>query len=259
MKAELVYGIHVIRHFLQSNPQQVLEIFLLDSREDKRIQEILTLTKQFGISFHKLDKKQFEKQFGMEGTQGVVAKVRLPDLLSEHDLPELIQHSAQSANHSTDKTSGKPLFLILDGIQDPHNFGACLRTADACKVTAVITPKDRAAPVSAVVRKVASGAAETIPIVQVTNLSRTLEQLKELGVWIMGTSDAATQTLYQVDLSGPVAIVLGAEGAGLRRLTEEHCDVLMRIPMLGVVESLNVSVAAGVCLYEAVRQRTFKS
>lgn len=257
MKTEHIYGIHVIRHFLQSKPEQVLEIYLLDTREDKRILEIVSLAKQFGISVQKLDKKQFEKQ---ENTQGAIAKVRLNPPLTELDLPELIQQFNEKENENQkDKNkplSTAPLFLVLDGIQDPHNFGACLRSADACNVTAVITPKDRAAPVSSVVRKVASGAAETVPIVQVTNLSRTLEQLKSLGVWILGTADTAPQTLYETDLTVPIAICLGAEGAGLRRLTKEHCDILMRIPMLGVVESLNVSVASAVCLFEAIRQRS---
>lgn len=174
----------------------------------------------------------------------MAARIKSPALLNENDLEILIK-----------ETEAKPLFLILDGIQDPHNLGACLRTADACQVTAVIIPKDRSATLTASVRKVASGAAESVPIIQVTNLVRTLEYLKKLGVWIMGTNGKAETSLYQVDLKGPVAIALGAEGAGLRRLTEEHCDILMHIPMLGVVESLNVSVAAGVCLYEAIRQR----
>jgi 23S rRNA (guanosine2251-2'-O)-methyltransferase len=151
--------------------------------------------------------------------------------------------------------SSPPLFLVLDNIQDPHNLGACLRTADAVHVTAVIIPKDRSATITPVVRKVATGAAETVPIVQVNNLVRALEHLKELGVWLMGASGDAKQSLYQTDLRGPIALVLGAEGTGLRRLTEECCDVLMHIPMRGSVESLNVSVAAGICLYEALRQR----
>jgi 23S rRNA (guanosine2251-2'-O)-methyltransferase len=150
------------------------------------------------------------------------------------------------------------LLLVLDGVQDPHNLGACLRTADAAGVIAVIVPRDRAAGLSPVVRKVASGAAETVPLIQVVNLSRTLKWLKERGVWLVGTDDEAKTSLHSAKLDGPLAIVMGAEGAGMRRLTREHCDLLVSIPMAGVVESLNVSVATGVVLYETVRQRTHK-
>jgi 23S rRNA (guanosine2251-2'-O)-methyltransferase len=155
-----------------------------------------------------------------------------------------------------DRLDGPPLLLILDGVQDPHNLGACLRTSDAAGVSAVIVPRDRAAGLSPTVRKVASGAAESVPLIQVTNLARTLRWLRERGIWVIGTDDQATKSAYQVDLKGPLAIVLGAEGAGVRRLTRENCDDLVSLPMLGVVESLNVSVAAGVLLYEAVRQRS---
>jgi 23S rRNA (guanosine2251-2'-O)-methyltransferase len=250
MKDNLIYGIHVVRHFLQTKPQEVLELSLSESREDKRIHEILVLAKQFGIALTRLDRKKLDQQFPDVAHQGVVAKIRLQPLFTENDLADLIE-----AQKNAKKI---PLFLVLDSVQDPHNLGACLRTSDACGVTAVMMPKDRSAPLSAVVRKVACGGAETVPIVQVTNLVRSLEQLKELGLWIIGTSGAASQSLYQTDLKGPVALVLGAEGTGLRRLTEEHCDLLMHIPMHGVVESLNVSVATAVCLYEAVRQRMDK-
>jgi 23S rRNA (guanosine2251-2'-O)-methyltransferase len=154
-----------------------------------------------------------------------------------------------------DTLTDPPLLLILDGVQDPHNLGACMRTADAAGVHAVIAPKDRAAPLTETVQRIACGAAERLPFVQATNLARTLEQLKERGIWVVGTASEAEQTIYEVNLTGPLAIVVGFEGAGLRRLTRDKCDVLARIPMFGSVESLNVSVAAGVCLFEAVRQR----
>ena len=165
-------------------------------------------------------------------------------LKNENDLFEILRHLQQP-----------PFLLILDGLQDPHNLGACLRSADAAGVHAVIVPKDRAVSLTDTVCKVACGAAEHVPLVTVTNLARTLKQLKELGLWLVGTADDAKQSLYDVDLTGPLALVMGAEGKGLRRLTKEHCDFLVHIPMAGSVECLNVSVAAGVCLFEAVRQR----
>lgn len=261
MKHELVYGIHVVRHFLNQKPEEILEVFVSEVRDDQRIQEIFSLAKQFGISSHRVDKKQLDQWFPDSQHQGVAAKVRPKPLLTERDLPEFIQKATENITYpgapliASSTSSSAPLLLVLDGVQDPHNLGACLRSCDACGVTAVIVPKDRSAALSAVARKVACGAFETVPIIQVTNLVRSLEQLKELGLWIIGASGNASQSLYQVDLKGPVALVLGAEGTGLRRLTEEHCDVLMHIPMKGIVESLNVSVATGVCLYEAIRQR----
>jgi 23S rRNA (guanosine2251-2'-O)-methyltransferase len=151
-----------------------------------------------------------------------------------------------------------PLVLILDGVQDPHNLGACLRSADGAGVAVVVVPKDRSVTVTDTVRTVACGGAESVPIAQVTNLARTMDQLKELGLWLVGTSDHASQSIFEVDLTGPIGLVMGSEGKGVRRLTSEKCDFLCRIPMAGAVESLNVSVATGVCLYEAVRQRRFK-
>lgn len=148
-----------------------------------------------------------------------------------------------------------PLVLVLDCIQDPHNLGACLRTADAAGVDVVVLPKDKSAPITDTVRRVACGAAERVPIVRVTNLARAMEKLKELGVWLVGTADEATQSVYEIDLKGPIGLVMGAEGTGMRRLTGEHCDFLAKVPMFGKVECLNVSVATGVCLFEAVRQR----
>jgi 23S rRNA (guanosine2251-2'-O)-methyltransferase len=162
----------------------------------------------------------------------------------------------RSLDEVLDTVTGDPLLLVLDGVTDPHNLGACLRVADAAGVHAVVAPKDHAVGINATVSKVASGAAETVPYCMVTNLARTLRELKERGLWIVGADEAGTQTLYQAELKGPLAWVLGAEGAGLRRLTREHCDLLVRIPMAGAIASLNVSVAAGICLFESVRQRT---
>ncbi len=246
MREDLIYGIHTIEQLLNSKPEQFLELHVQDTTDNASLLALVTLAKKMGLMVNKVSKKQLDQWLPDINHQGVAAKVRLQPLLTQDDLADLINAAKKP-----------PLFLILDGIQDPHNLGACLRTADAAGVTAVIIPKDRSVGLTPVVRKVASGAAETVPVVQVTNLVRTLEELKKLGVWIMGTSLQTTQSLYQVDLKGPVAIVLGAEGTGLRRLTEEHCDILMQIPMMGVVESLNVSVAAGVCLYEVIRQRGF--
>jgi len=179
-----------------------------------------------------------------ERHQGVIAQLKKIDNLGEGALDSVL-----------DNAGPNPLLLVLDGVTDPHNLGACLRSADAAGVHAVIVPRDRAAGLSPVVRKVAAGAAETVPLIQVTNLARTLRWLKERGFWLVGTDDEATQSIYTAKLTGPIAIVLGAEGAGMRRLTKEHCDLLVNIPMQGVVESLNVSVATGVTLFEAVRQR----
>ena len=247
MREDLIYGIHAIQHLLNSKPEQFLELHIQDTHDNKSILSLASTAKNLGVNVSGVSKKQLDQWLPERNHQGVAAKVRLQPLLTEDDFSTLI-----------DASEKPPLFLILDGVQDPHNLGACLRTADAVGVTAVIIPKDRAASLTPVVRKVASGAAETVPVVQVTNLVRAIEMLKKLGVWIMGTSMQTTQSLYQVDLKGSVAIVLGAEGTGLRRLTEEHCDILMQIPMIGVVGRLDVSVAAGVCLYEATRQRLSK-
>lgn len=247
MREDLIYGIHVIESLLKHKPEQMVELYIVNTREDERIKAIVAQAKQQSLIVSTVFKKQLDKWLPNTAHQGVAAKIRLISLLSLEDILQKLE-----------ETKERPFFLILDGIQDPHNLGACLRTADAAGVSAVIIPKDRSASITPAVRKAASGAAETVPIIQVTNLVRCLEQLKASGIWITGTSGSASSSLYQTDLRGPIGIVLGAEGTGLRRLTEEHCDVLMHIPMLGLVESLNVSVAAGVCLYEAVRQRNVK-
>lgn len=252
MKEEWVYGIHVIQILLHQAPERVLEVIYLESRTDKRIDEVKRLSSDQGIACRAVNAKQLAQLLGGENDkerdnlqhQGLAARIRPQGALSEDDLLEKL---------STLKTP--PFLLVLDNIQDPHNLGACLRSADATGVNAIIIPKDRSAKLTPAVRKVASGAAESVPIVEVTNLARYLETLKKQGIWIIGATAEPTESLYEVDLKGPIALVFGAEGTGMRRLTAEHCDILMRIPMFGVVQSLNVSVAVGVCLYEAVRQR----
>ncbi len=244
MKDNVVYGIHSARVLLEKSPERILELYILDTRQDKRIEEIIKLATQLDIHVQKQSKKQLDVLLPETNHQGVILRVKTAASLTENDLETLIEESTQPV-----------LLLVLDNVQDPHNLGACLRTADAVGANAVIIPKDRAVSLTPVVRKIASGAAETVPLIEVSNLARALENLKKANVWLMGTASEATQSLYQTDLRGPVAIVLGAEGSGLRRLTAETCDVLMSIPMLGTVESLNVSVAAAVCLYEALRQR----
>ncbi len=240
----LIFGINPIVQLLSTNAAKILEIYLAQNKEDRRILSLVASAKENGIAVQRIDVKKLDQWLPDQNHQGVVAKITATVTFSEADLPTLV------------KAANKPLFLILDGVQDPHNLGACLRTADAAGVTAVIVPKDNAAGITPVVRKVASGAADTVPLVQVSNLARCMRSLQELGVWIVGTAADCEQSIYQVDLTGAIAIVLGSEGEGMRQLTAKHCDFLARLPMLGTVESLNVSVAAGVCLYEAVRQRT---
>lgn len=245
MSADLIYGIHVLQRLLEAKPQQVLEVFVSQSRDDKRVQPILQICKQFGIAVHSLSRRELDLRLPSANHQGVAARIRVQDFFQEQHLSHLLEQHAS------------PLLLVLDGVQDPHNLGACLRVADAAGVSAVIVPKNNSVSLTPTVRKVSCGASETIPLIQVTNLARCLKDLKEKGVWIIGSSLNATQSIYQVDLKGPLAIVLGAEGTGIRELTEKQCDVLMHLPMLGIIESLNVSVAAGICLYEAIRQRIF--
>jgi 23S rRNA (guanosine2251-2'-O)-methyltransferase len=240
-----VFGMHAVRTLLQRRPERASLLVLLKGREDTRATELMRIAQAGGVRTEWKDAREIERLVGNEHHQGAVLQIRPQGALGEGALDDLL-----------DRHEGPPLLLVLDGVQDPHNLGACLRTADAAGVCAVIVPRDRAAGLSPTVRKVASGAAESVPLIQVTNLARTLRWLRERGIWAIATDDEATKSAYQVDLKGPLAIVLGAEGAGVRRLTRENCDDLVSLPMLGVVESLNVSVAAGVLLYEAVRQRS---
>lgn len=239
-----IFGLHAVRTLLQQRPERAALLILQKGRDDARIAEVMKLAQAKGIKIEMREGKELDRLAGEERHQGACLQIRSVGVLGEGALDDLL-----------DSLTAPPLLLVLDGVQDPHNLGACLRTADAAGVTAVIVPKDRAAGLSATVRKVASGAAETVPLIQVTNLARTLRWLKERDIWIVGTDDQAPHSLYASKLTGPLAVVLGAEGTGLRRLTRENCDALVSIPMRGVVESLNVSVATGVLLYEAVRQR----
>jgi len=244
MASPVAYGIHAVRVLLAQHPQRVRRVLLAGGRDAGRLAEVRALAQRVGVQVASADLAQLDRLADGERHQGVVAEIvpRAGD-------PETQLEEALAA------AGPAPLLLVLDGVQDPHNLGACLRSADAAGVAAVIVPRDRAAGLTPVVRKVAAGAAETVPLVPVVNLARTLRDLKERGVWLVGTDDAADKTLYEADLKGPLALVMGSEGEGMRRLTRECCDQLVSIPMAGVVESLNVSVATGVALFEAVRQR----
>ena len=240
---EKIYGVHAVEALLRHHPKRVKQIWLAEGRNDPRVQTLLGLAGEARVAVGQCERREMDAW--VEGVhQGVVAEVSPSQVWGEAMLDELL-----------DRTSGAPLLLVLDGVTDPHNLGACLRTADAAGVHAVIVPKDKSATLNATVRKVACGAAEVIPLVAVTNLSRALEKLQQRGLWIVGTAGEAEQELYQQDMTGPTVLVMGAEGKGMRRLTREHCDYLVKLPMAGSVSSLNVSVATGVCLFEAVRQR----
>ncbi len=242
-KRHVVYGLHAIGAILARAPERVLELWAVDSRDDGRLRDLRARADALGVRVQSASNDSLARLAGPVAHQGVVAAVRPLKPWDEHDLLDRLTQISQ------------PLLLVLDGVTDPHNLGACLRTADAAGVHAVIIPKDRSATVDGVVRKVAAGAAEFVPVASVTNLARALDAVKERGVWIVGTEGGAAQSLYAADLGRPLAMVLGAEGAGMRRLTRERCDFVVRIPMAGQVESLNVSVAAGVALFEARRQR----
>lgn|SRR5690554_163522 len=243
-KKVAIFGLHPARAILEQQPERLVEIFVTRERQDKPLQEIVSLAQQLGVRVQFVPKATLDKKTDGGNHQGILITATAVPPLNEHDLDRLCEEAGARA-----------FFLVLDGVTDPHNLGACLRTADAAGVTAVIVPKDKSASITPIVSKVACGAAETVPFVQVTNLARTLRQLQERQVWVIGTAGEATRTLYNVDMRGAVALVMGAEGDGMRRLTRETCDELIRIPLLGTVSSLNVSVATGVCLYEVVRQR----
>ncbi|NHA14760.1 23S rRNA (guanosine(2251)-2'-O)-methyltransferase RlmB [Thioalkalivibrio sp. XN279] len=240
---ELAWGLHPVREVLQRAPERVLELWALGGRADARMAEVLALAEAQGVRCQFVPRETLDGMAGGGVHQGVVARLAPAAPLDENDLYELL-----------DRLQEPPFLLVLDGVQDPHNLGACLRTADAAGAHAVIVPKDRAAGLTPAARKAAAGAAETVPLVQVVNLARCLRALKERGIWVAG-AEAGGQPAFEADLSGPLALVLGAEGAGLRRLTREHCDLLLSLPMKGAVESLNVSVAAGILLYLALARR----
>ncbi|QIW15015.1 23S rRNA (guanosine(2251)-2'-O)-methyltransferase RlmB [Pasteurellaceae bacterium RH1A] len=242
--SEQIYGIHAVEAFLNNAPERLIEVYVLKGREDKRLLPLLKQLQQYGITIQQLNRSALDNKAQGEVHQGIIARIKPTKELNEHDLDAILQ----------EKTN--PLLLVLDGVTDPHNLGACLRTADAAGVAAVIVPKDKSAQLTPTARKVACGAAEVVPLIRVTNLARTLRDLQEQNVWVVGTAGEATETLYQAKLTGAIALVMGAEGEGMRRLTREHCDQLISIPMAGSVSSLNVSVATGVCLFEIVRQRS---
>ncbi|NOI25634.1 23S rRNA (guanosine(2251)-2'-O)-methyltransferase RlmB [Vibrio mediterranei] len=243
MSNEFIYGIHAVKAVLERDPVRFIEAYVLKGRQDERLMPVLNELTQIGVSIQQMNRKTLDDKARGANHQGIIAKVKPAKQLNENDLDSILSQHAQ------------PLLLILDGVTDPHNLGACLRNADAAGVAAVIVPKDRSAPLTATVSKVACGAAETVPLVRVTNLARTMRALQEQGIWIAGTAGEATHDIYQAKLDGPLAIVMGAEGDGMRRLTRETCNDLIKIPMAGSVSSLNVSVASGICLFEAVRQR----
>jgi 23S rRNA (guanosine2251-2'-O)-methyltransferase len=246
-KLDQVYGIHAVDSLLSHHSGAVMQLHVQADRRgknDKRLQGILSIAEKAGIPIHDYSRAKLD-ELCPQVHQGILALCKPLNLeRHEKDLDALL-----------DKLGHPPFLLILDGVTDPHNLGACLRSAEAAGVDAVIVPKDKSAQLNHTVRKVASGAAETVPFIPVTNLARTLQSLQKKGIWLFGAADEAEQSLYATDLKGPIAIVLGSEGKGLRRLTRENCDTLVSIPMAGEVSSLNVSVSAGICLFEAVRQR----
>lgn len=240
---EQVYGVHAVEALLRHHPKRVKQLWLAEGREDPRVQVLVQLAEAARVPLGQRERRELDEI--AEGVhQGVVAEVSPSQVWGENYLEELLA-----------RIEGAPLLLVLDGVTDPHNLGACLRTADAAGAHAVIVPKDKSATLNATVRKVACGAAEVIPLVAVTNLARCLEKLQQQGLWVVGTAGEAEQEIYDLDLKGPTVLVMGAEGKGMRRLTRERCDYLTRLPMGGSVSSLNVSVATGVCLFEIVRQR----
>ncbi|VEA61711.1 23S rRNA (guanosine-2'-O-)-methyltransferase RlmB [Serratia plymuthica] len=242
--SEIIYGIHAVKALLDNDPQRFLEVFILKGRDDRRLQPLIAELEATGIVIQVANRQWLDEKVEGAVHQGIIARVREGRQYQENDLPSLLE------------SIDTPFLLVLDGVTDPHNLGACLRSADAAGVHAVIVPRDRSAQLNATAKKVACGAAENVPLIRVTNLARTLRLLQEMNVWVVGTAGEADHTLFQSKMTGPMALVMGAEGEGMRRLTREHCDELISIPMAGTVSSLNVSVATGICLFEAVRQRS---
>lgn len=244
MVENVICGLHAVLAALKKNPQEVQEIWVSNAREDGRIAAVVNAAHAAQVKVHKSPRAALDRMADNVRHQGVVARLREMAVRTEHDLDTFLS-----------RLPPLPLLLVLDGVQDPHNLGACLRSAEAAGAQAVIVPRDHTAPLSATARRAASGAAESIPVIQVVNLARCLRTLKEAGIWLAGASQEADTDIFQADLYRPLAMVLGGEGKGLRRLTQKECDLVVRIPMAGSVESLNVSVATGICLFEAVRQR----
>lgn len=244
MSTGFVYGIHAVSRRLQQSPRHCRRLFCAD-KTSQRLSRLIEQARKAGVAVSIESRAQLSARCDSDKHQGCLLEIVATEPLA-------------SFEECLAAINDKSLLLVLDGVQDPHNLGACLRTADACGVDAVIIPRDRSVKMNATVRKVAAGGAETVPLIEVTNLVRCLKDLKQAGVWIYGTGDSASASLYEHDYRGPIALVMGAEGSGLRRLTMESCDHLVKLPMLGQVESLNVSVATGVCLYEILRSRSSK-
>lgn len=243
MSSDFAYGIHAVRAVLDSRADEVQEVWIQKGIHNAQIKQLVEMLDAQGVVLRFVDRAKLDRK--AEGAhQGVMAIIQAAKVYREDDLYLLL-----------DQLKNPPFLLLLDGVTDPHNLGACLRSADAAGVHAVIVPKDKSAPLNATARKVACGAAEHVPFITVTNLAQTMSALKERGIWLMGAAGEAQSTIYQVKFDGSIGLVMGAEGKGLRRLTREHCDTLVNIPMSGSVSSLNVSVATGICLFEAVRQR----
>lgn len=246
---QILVGFHAVQARLRVDPESLKSVYFDPSRRDRRMGDFLKQAEEtLGERLHAADAERLHKLAGHDRHQGVVALAE--KMTIARTITEVIE--------DVEGAKEKPLFLILDGVTDPHNFGACLRVADGAGLNAVVIPKDRSASINATVSKVSSGASEVMPVITVTNLVRSMKEMQESGVWIIGTDDGAEKSIYDIDLTGSIAIVMGAEGEGMRRLTKETCDELVHIPMQGVVSSLNVSVASGVCLYEALRQRLAK-
>ena len=244
MIQDTVFGLHAVEALVLKEPECIVEIKVQQGRDDKRLTKLLGLLQSNSISFAQVPRKELDKLVNGRH-QGVVAIVKADPIKDEGDLEDVLN-----------SLNGPAFILILDSVTDPHNLGACIRSADAAGVHAVVVPKDNSAPLNAIAKKVACGAAENVPLIQVTNLARTMKWLQNFGIWITGAAGEAEQTIYQTDFKGSIALAMGAEGSGLRRLTREHCDQLTKIPMQGSVSSLNVSVATGICLFEALRQRS---
>ncbi len=243
MSHDTVFGIHAVEALVQKDAESIVSVLVQQGRDDKRLSKLIGLLQSRQVSVEYVPRKELDRQVNGRH-QGIVALTKAEAEKHEGDLEDILRALDEP-----------PFLLILDSVTDPHNLGACLRSADAAGVHAVIVPKDKSAPLNAVAKKVACGAAEQVPVIRVTNLARTMKWLQDYGVWITGAAGEAEQNIYQTDLKGAAAIAMGAEGSGLRRLTREHCDQLTKIPMVGSVSSLNVSVATGICLFEALRQR----
>ncbi|ABV35364.1 RNA methyltransferase, TrmH family, group 3 [Shewanella sediminis HAW-EB3] len=242
-KQDFTFGIHAVEAVLKHSPERVIEMWVQAGRDDQRLATLLQMAAEYGVSVQTSARKVLDEKSDNGQHQGVLARVKAVKQLNDNDLLALVEKTET------------PFFLILDGVTDPHNLGACLRNADAAGVHGVIVPRDNSVGLTPTVSKVACGAAEVVPLFQVTNLARTMKSLQDKGVWIVGAAGEADSDLYKTDLKGSLAIAMGAEDKGLRRLTRESCDSIASIPMSGSVSSLNVSVASGICLFEAVRQR----